>query len=102
MKWKVLQPNGADVDVFEQSVYADIATDEMDGIAAVYRTLKGDDDFLDREDDKLAAFHAQLLVDAPVLLSVLREALEQTRCDGDLCAYRWHEQAREVIRRIEE
>jgi hypothetical protein len=31
------------------------------------------------------------------LVAVLFEALEQTGCDGDLCAYRWHEKARAIL-----
>ena len=31
------------------------------------------------------------------LREVLKEALEQTGCDGDLCNYRWHEKARALL-----
>lgn len=31
------------------------------------------------------------------LREVLKEALEQTGCDGDLCNYRWHEKARVLL-----
>lgn len=30
-------------------------------------------------------------------LLILKEALDQTGCDGDLCNYRWHERARSLI-----
>lgn len=31
------------------------------------------------------------------LVKALKEALEQALCDGDLCAYDWHDKAREAI-----
>jgi hypothetical protein len=31
------------------------------------------------------------------LREVLKEALDQTGCDGDLCNYRWHEKARVLL-----
>lgn len=37
-----------------------------------------------------------------LLIITLKEALEQTNCDGDLCAYRWHESARQVLARLED
>jgi hypothetical protein len=36
------------------------------------------------------------------LLAVLKAALEQVGCDGDLCMYRWHEDARAAIAKVEE
>lgn len=35
------------------------------------------------------------------LLSVLKEALRQSGCDGDLCGYAWHDKARDVIAKAE-
>lgn len=35
------------------------------------------------------------------MLRVLKVALDQTGCDGDLCMYTWHEDARRVIAEIE-
>lgn len=35
------------------------------------------------------------------LLKILKEALDQTGCDGDLCFYSWHEAARRVIAETE-
>lgn len=34
-------------------------------------------------------------------ISILRDALKQTGCDGDLCAYPWHERARVLIAEVE-
>lgn len=31
------------------------------------------------------------------LIDCLKEALGQTGCDGDLCLYRWHETARQIL-----
>lgn len=31
-------------------------------------------------------------------LEILKAALKQSRCDGDLCAYGWHEDAKAAIR----
>jgi hypothetical protein len=39
---------------------------------------------------------------AAELLAVLKAALEQIGCDGDLCMYRWHEDARAAIAKVEE
>ena len=39
---------------------------------------------------------------ASELLAVLKAALEQIGCDGDLCMYRWHEDARTAIATVEE
>jgi uncharacterized protein (DUF2225 family) len=36
------------------------------------------------------------------LLTVLKSALRETGCDGDLCCYSWHEEARAVIALAEE
>lgn len=32
---------------------------------------------------------------------ILKEALAQTGCDGDLCLYRWHEKARQELNKME-
>jgi len=34
---------------------------------------------------------------APDLLAALRMALEESGCDGDLCAHQWHDAARAAI-----
>lgn len=34
------------------------------------------------------------------LVRILQVALDQTGCDGDLCAYAWHEDARTVLAAI--
>lgn len=36
------------------------------------------------------------------LARVLKAALDQTGCDGDLCGYRWHEDARKVLEEFAE
>lgn len=36
------------------------------------------------------------------LVECLKEAMAQTGCDGDLCAYRWHETARNILREVED
>ena len=36
------------------------------------------------------------------LLAVLKAALKQSDCDGDLCMYSWHEDARTAIAKVEE
>jgi hypothetical protein len=35
-------------------------------------------------------------------IEVLRAALRQTGCDGDLCTYEWHEKARRIIENFDE
>jgi hypothetical protein len=35
------------------------------------------------------------------VLEILRAALRQSGCDGDLCAYQWHEDARSVLHEAE-
>jgi hypothetical protein len=40
-----------------------------------------------------------LIAQAPALVRILQEALAESGCDGDLCAHRWHEEARAVIGR---
>lgn len=45
--------------------------------------------------------NARLIAAAPDLLRVLKAALEQTGCDGDLCMYWWHGEAREIIAKAE-
>ncbi len=44
---------------------------------------------------------AHLIAAAPELLASLKEALEASGCDGDLCAHRWHESARAAISKAE-
>lgn len=34
-------------------------------------------------------------------VAILKRALKQVACDGDLCAYAWHEDAKALIRRSE-
>lgn len=41
--------------------------------------------------------NAHLIAAAPELLRVLKAALQQSGCDGDLCMHQWHEDARKVI-----
>lgn len=36
------------------------------------------------------------------LVECLKEAMAQTGCDGDLCLYRWHETARQILRDVED
>ena len=36
------------------------------------------------------------------MLAVLEAALEQSGCDGDLCMYQWHEDARAAIGKAKE
>lgn len=44
---------------------------------------------------------ASLTEAAPELLAALKAALEASGCDGDLCAYPWHEAARQAIAKAE-
>lgn len=37
----------------------------------------------------------------PELVAILKSALEESGCDGDLCAHKWHEDARAAIARVE-
>ena len=39
----------------------------------------------------------KLLKAAPDLLEALKQALAESGCDGDLCAHRWHEVARDAL-----
>jgi len=36
------------------------------------------------------------------LIECLKQALAQTGCDGDLCLYKWHEEARSLITEVDE
>lgn len=40
---------------------------------------------------------AMRMAAAPELLDALQDALEESGCDGDLCAHSWHEKARRAI-----
>jgi hypothetical protein len=67
---KELDPDAPDVVVFRQS---DLETTALND----YVTL------LERNNGRLR--------------QVLKEALDQTGCDGDLCNYSWHEKARVLL-----
>jgi hypothetical protein len=41
--------------------------------------------------------NAKLIAAAPALADALRAALNESGCDGDLCNYRWHDQARAAL-----
>jgi hypothetical protein len=41
--------------------------------------------------------NARLIAAAPELLKILKAALEDSGCDGDLCMRQWHEDARKAI-----
>ena len=43
---------------------------------------------------------ATLIAASPELRDVLVKAYKQSSCDGDLCAYAWHEEARELFARL--
>jgi hypothetical protein len=45
---------------------------------------------------------ARLEAAAPELLEALKVALRDSGCDGDLCMYQWHEQARAAIAKVED
>ncbi len=45
--------------------------------------------------------NACLIAAAPELLEACKEALRQSCCDGDLCAYGWHDLARAAIQKAE-
>lgn len=45
----------------------------------------------------VAMRNARLIAAAPALLEALKAALEASGCDGDLCAHKWHEDARKAI-----
>lgn len=40
---------------------------------------------------------AHVIAFAPDVARVLQQALDESGCDGDLCAHRWHEAARAVL-----
>jgi hypothetical protein len=44
---------------------------------------------------------ARLIAAAPDLLEALKKALNESGCDGDLCAHRWHDVARSAIAKAE-
>lgn len=46
--------------------------------------------------------NARLIAAAPDLLEALSAALRESGCDGELCAYSWHEQARAAIAKATE
>ena len=48
-----------------------------------------------------SAANGRLVAAAPELLDVLKAALQQVGCDGDLCLYQWHEDARAAIAKAE-
>jgi len=45
--------------------------------------------------------NARLIAAAPELYEALKKALDQSGCDGDLCAYAWHDEARAAIAKAE-
>jgi hypothetical protein len=49
----------------------------------------------------LAYANARLIASAPDLLEVLKFALNESGCDGDLCCHEWHDKARKVISKAE-
>ena len=61
--------------------------------SVIERTRKTPYDAPDPERDA----NARLFAAAPRLLSVLKVALAESNCDGDLCAHAWHEDARQII-----
>ena len=65
------------------------------GLSVSGNALRGD------SGDCVESANAHLIAAAPDLLTVLKAALDQTGCDGDLCGYVWHEEAREIIARAE-
>jgi len=48
-----------------------------------------------RKDDAI------LFAASPELYEALKKALDQSGCDGDLCAYAWHDEARAAIAKAE-
>ncbi len=55
------------------------------------------------EDEAIAIQEAngKLIAAAPDLLAVLKEAIAESGCDGDLCMHRWHDTARTAIAKAE-
>lgn len=45
--------------------------------------------------------NVRLAAAAPEMLEAMKAHLKDTRCDGDLCAYGWHEKFREIIRKVD-
>lgn len=99
---KELDPDAPDAIVFPESVGDDLAD-------RVLRIL-GNPGITERTYAKLKVVLAGKAYTAPLddyvtllernngrLREVLKEALEQTGCDGDLCNYRWHEKARVLL-----
>lgn len=81
-----------------------VAEEHPDGI--IDRCVKSADDYF------VATVHdtthgtwdddARLIAAAPDLLAALKQALTDSGCDGDLCGYQWHVQAREAIAKAED
>lgn len=47
--------------------------------------------------DLIAKFEAENESELDKARKILRDALNQVGCDGDLCMYQWHEDARKFI-----
>ena len=71
------------------------STDNNDTVGAVFKT--GDSEY----DNEVVYFNAHLIAAAPELLEALKAALDDSGCDGDLCANGWHEVARSAIAKAE-
>lgn len=46
--------------------------------------------------------NARLIAAAPELLNLIKKHLQESGCDGDLCSRGWHEDFRQIIRKVEE
>jgi hypothetical protein len=45
--------------------------------------------------------NARLITAAPAMLDAIKKHLRESGCDGDLCAFGWHEEFRQIIRSVE-
>lgn len=51
--------------------------------------------------DDAACAMAQLIASAPLMLEAVKKHLKESGCDGDLCAFGWHEDFLKLIRSVE-
>lgn len=109
---KRLDPDAPDAIVFREQYMGDFEQSHAADGDLIDRVLQimGNPGITERTYAKLKVVLAGKAYTAPLddsvtllernngrLREVLKEALEQTGCDGDLCNYRWHEKARALL-----